>query len=383
MQNQKKKIAILGSTGSIGRQTLDVVRTFPERFQVLALGAGENLGLLSAQICEFKPRFVSYADTNRKLTGIPSGVSFELLKLDEIATLAESDIVVIATSGRSGLSPTLAALKAGKTIALANKEALVMAGELVMRELDKGKGKILPLDSEHSAIWQCLRGEDRPAKLILTASGGPFLHYPPDRLKRVTPAEALNHPSWNMGEKITIDSATLMNKGLEVIEAHYLFEMPYADILVLVHPEAIIHSMVVFPDGAVKGQLSYPDMRLPIQYALTYPERTANPELPELDWNKIKHLNLETPDTAAFPCLNLAIEAGKKGGTYPAVLCGADEVAVALFLDRQIKFTDIPYLIDETLSRHQSTSSPVLEEIIAADSWAREQAGKLAAGVKI
>jgi 1-deoxy-D-xylulose-5-phosphate reductoisomerase len=281
---------------------------------------------------------------------------------------------VIATSGKWGLKPTLAAVKAGKRIALANKESLVMAGEIITRQSKLSKAQLRPVDSEHSAIWQCLEGEkQKAARIILTASGGPFRGYSPTQLEKVTPEQALKHPSWRMGQKVTIDSATLMNKGLEVIEARWLFDMPFDNIRVLVHPQSIIHSMVEFDDGSVKAQLGMPDMRLPIQYALTYPERLENPKLPRLDWAKIKEFNFEPPDFDRFPCLKLAIEAGKKGGTYPAALCAADEIAVELFLSERIKFTDIPRLVGRALDGHKATTRPTLEEILAADTQTKEK----------
>ncbi len=367
----RKNLVILGSTGSIGRQTLDVVRSLKDGFKIIGLAAGRNLKLLAEQIAEFKPEYVSYTDNGKRLRAAET--TCKLISLDEMAALPEANIVIIATSGKSGLTPTISALKAGKTVALANKEALVMAGEIMMKEVRKGKGKILPVDSEHSALWQCLRGEGKPSRLILIASGGPFRGYTLKQLETVTVAEALKHPSWRMGKKITIDSATLMNKGLEVIEAHYLFDMPFDKISVLVHPESIIHSMAEFPDGVIKAQMSYPDMRLPIQYALTYPERPRNSELPKLDLSKVRTLTFEPPDTEAFPCLNLAIEAGKKGGTYPAVLCGADEVAVELFLKGKIKFLDIPRLVEKALASHEVNLKPTLQEILEADGWARDK----------
>jgi 1-deoxy-D-xylulose-5-phosphate reductoisomerase len=249
-----------------------------------------------------------------------------------------------------------------------------MAGEIITSEAKLNGARILPVDSEHSAIWQCLRGENQhSARLILTASGGPFLRYSPAQLDKVTPEQALKHPSWKMGKKVTIDSATLMNKGLEIIEAHWLFDMSIDNISVLVHPQSIIHSMVEFTDGSIKAQLSYPDMRLPIQYALSYPERLPNTQIRKLDWGDIKNLTFEQPDFSTFPCLELAIEAGRMGGTCPAVLCAADEVAVELFLSRRIKFTDIARLVEQILAEHKNTLRPALEEIMAADSWARKE----------
>lgn len=253
-----------------------------------------------------------------------------------------------------------------------------MAGQIITDAAKLNGAQILPIDSEHSAIWQCLNGErQKPAQLILTASGGPFRHYSPAQLNEVTVEQALRHPSWQMGRKVTIDSATLMNKGLEVIEAHWLFNVPFDNIKVLIHPQSIIHSMVEFTDGSIKAQLSYPDMRLPIQYALSYPERLANPQLPRLDWNHISSLTFEQPDFDTFPCLKLAIEAGKRGGTYPAVLCAADEVAVEFFLSQEIKFVDIAHYVGQTLEQHQAIANPSLEEIMAADAWARQKALEL------
>jgi 1-deoxy-D-xylulose-5-phosphate reductoisomerase len=371
-----KRVAVLGSTGSIGRQTLEVISTLPHRFSVIGLAAGHNTALLSKQISQFKPRFVGSQDSSR----LPKA-KYELLSLEEMASHPEVDIVVMATSGKWGLEPTLAAVRAGKRIALANKEALVMAGEIITGEARQSGAQIIPVDSEHSAIFQCLQGEKQKAsKIILTASGGPFLGYSPSQLSQVTPEQALKHPSWRMGEKVTIDSATLMNKGLEVIEAHWLFNMPFDNITVLVHPQSIIHSMVEFADGSVKAQLSQPDMRLPIQYALSYPERLSNPSLPHLDWENIKELNFQPPDYDRFPCLKLAIEAGNKGGTYPAALCAADEIAVELFLARRIKFSDIPRLVEQALEEHKSTAHPTLEGILAADARTRAKIKKMVGG---
>ena len=379
MGNIIKQLAVLGSTGSIGQQTLEVVRALPHRFHIVGLAGGKNIDLLAKQINEFKPRFVYFQD--RDALARLTNTKYEFLTLEDIAQHPQVDTVIIATSGRAGLSPTLAAVKAGKSVALANKESLVMAGEIITNEAKLNEARILPIDSEHSAIWQCLNGETQPAaQLILTASGGPFLHYSPTELSGVTVEQALKHPSWQMGKKVTIDSATLMNKGLEVIEAHWLFDMPFDNIKVLIHPQSIIHSMVEFIDGSIKAQLSYPDMRLPIQYALSYPERLPNPQLPRLNWSLINNLTFEQPDLNTFPCLKLAIEAGRKGGTYPAVLCAADEVAVELFLARRVKFIDIANLVGQALEQHQSIPYPTLDEIIAADAWAREKVLQLATG---
>ena len=372
MGDTVRRLAVLGSTGSIGQQTLEVVRALPHRFRVVGLAAGKNIDLLAKQINEFKPRFVYYQD--REAQTHLANAEYEFLSPEDIARHPQVDTVVMATSGKSRLGPTLAAVKAGKKVALANKESLVMAGEIITNEAKLNDAQILPIDSEHSAIWQCLGGEiQKAARLILTASGGPFYGYSLTQFEGVTVEQALKHPSWQMGRKVTIDSATLMNKGLEVIEAHWLFDMPLDNIEVLIHPQSIVHSMVEFVDGSIKAQLSYPDMRLPIQYALSYPERLANPQLPRLDWSHINNLTFEQPDLDTFPCLRLAIEAGKKGGTCPAVLCAADEVAVELFLSHCIKFVDIASLVDQALGQHQVIAQPTLEEIVAADAWARQK----------
>jgi len=378
-----KRVAVLGSTGSVGRQTLDVIRAMPQRFQVVGLAAGKNMELLAEQIAKFRPEFIGCPPEPADVERLKQLVDIKqrLQPLEEIAASAEVDIAVMATSGNAGLRPVLAALRAGRNIALANKESLVSAGKMLTREAKKSGARILPVDSEHSAIWQCLGGEHQAAaRIILTASGGPFRRFSLEQLAEVTVAQALRHPSWQMGQKVTIDSATLMNKGLEVIEAHWLFTMPYDRIDVLVHPQSIIHSMVEFIDGSVKAQLSYPDMRLPIQYALSYPERLPNPGLPRLDWSQVKSLELELPDYEKFPCLRLAIEAGRKGGTYPAVLCAADEVAVGLFRDGRLRFVDIARAIERTLEQHQPVSEPGLKEIEAADTWARKKILELVNG---
>jgi 1-deoxy-D-xylulose-5-phosphate reductoisomerase len=370
-----KKIAILGSTGSIGRQALDVIRALPDELRIIALTANKNLDLLEEQIREFQPKMLYSAVK----PDIDYGGKF--LSIEEIVSHPEVDFVIVATVGNAGLKPTLAALQAGKTVALASKEVLVVAGEIVAREASLHQARILPIDSEHSAIWQCLQGEEsEPQRLLLTASGGPFHHYSRSQLAKVTPEQALEHPVWKMGRKTTIDSATLMNKGLEVIEAHWLFSFPFDSIEILIHPQSVIHSMVEFADGSLKAQLSWPDMRLPIQYAFSYPRRWSNSELPRLDWDKIDSLSFEPVDYDRFPCLKVAMEAGKSGGTYPAVLCGADEVAVELFLNHRISFTDIARIVQATLEQHRSINQPSLDEILAADEWARGCAGSLSVG---
>jgi len=375
MASKLKRLAVLGSTGSIGRQALEVVRALPGRFRVVGLAAGKNLDLLTRQVEEFRPRFASYTAEGKAPTGC------ELITLEEMASHPDVDIAVIATAGTAGLGAVLAAAAAGKTIALANKESLVAAGGLVTAAAKKGGARILPVDSEHSAIFQCLLGEKQPpCRIILTASGGPFRDFPPEQMAAVAVAQALAHPSWRMGKKVTVDSATLMNKGLEVIEARWLFDMSIDDVTVLVHPQSIVHSMVEFADGSVKAQLSRPDMRLPIQYALTFPDRSFNASLPRLDWSDFKDLTFEPPDVERFPCLGLAIGAGRAGGTVPAVLCAADETAVELFLAGRIGFVDIPRLVERTLEKHSGVSDPSLDDILAAADWARRAVQELAGG---
>ena len=366
MGSPLKRLAVLGSTGSIGQQTLDIVRSFPDRFQIIALAAGGNRDLLDKQIAEFRPRF-----THSRAGGT--------LSPEEMAAHSDVDLVVIAISGNAGLLPTLAAVKAGKPVALANKESLVTAGGIITAEAARTGAALLPVDSEHSAIWQCLVGEKAtPARLILTASGGPFRGYSLKQLAGVTAAQALKHPSWQMGPKVTIDSATLMNKGLEVIEAHWLFKLPFERIDVLVHPQSYIHSMVEFADGAIKAQLGYPDMRLPIQYALSYPERLPNERLPRLDLGRLKSMTFDTPDFTTFRCPALAIEAGRKGGTYPAVLSAADEAAVELFLAGRIRFTDIARLVEGELERHTPVARPTIDDIVATTESTRERVLRVA-----
>ena len=371
MGNNVKRLAILGSTGSIGQQTLDVVRSFPDRFHVVGLGAGRNSALLAKQIEEFQPKLVSIDSANS--SEILNGLKCDLLSGDELVASPDVDLAIIAVSGKAGLDLTLTAIRAKKSIALATKEVLVMAGGIITAEAKKHGVQILPIDSEPSAIWQCLRGEEQQiTRLILTASGGPFRHLSTEELKKVTPQQALAHPTWRMGPKITIDSATLMNKGFEAIEISWLFDVPIDNIEIVIHPQSIIHSMVEFADGSIKAQMSPPDMRLPIQYALLYPERLPN-NFPHLDLSSIPALTFEPPDGEHFPCLNLALDASRKGGTYPAVLSTADEVAVALFLEERISFTDIPKLVAEALEEHHSTPHPALDDVLAADDWARRR----------
>jgi 1-deoxy-D-xylulose-5-phosphate reductoisomerase len=380
MTNFPRRIALLGSTGSIGRQTLDVVRCFPDHFRIVTLAARSNVSLLAQQAREFGPELTAcFAETQqieRAAREALPGVVLGEEGLLEVATHSDVDIVVAATSGLTGLNPTLAAIDAGKTIALANKETLVMAGHLVMQAAHRARVSILPIDSEHSAIWQCLRGENTAEvnRIILTASGGPFRRATLDQLRSVTVEQALAHPTWRMGPKITIDSATLMNKGLEVLEAHWLFDISYERIDVVVHPESIIHSMVEFVDGSLKMQASLPSMHLPIQDALSYPVRlntSGTGLVRELRWAEVASLNFETLDMTRFPCFRLALEAAKRGGTYPCVLVGADEEAVALFLAGEIGLLEIAELIEAVLERHHPVSQPDVPAILEVSAWAR------------
>jgi len=371
-------IVLLGSTGSIGRQTLNVVRALPRQFRVVALAAGANTELLERQLAEFRPDYYYHSPEAPPLSP-PEGCRY--LPLEEMAALAGVDRVVLAVAGMAGLKPLLAALRAGQQICLANKESVVTAGSIVNRLAEENNARILPVDSEHSAVWQCLHAEAQPATgIILTASGGPFRGFTREQLQTVTHEQALAHPSWTMGPKVTIDSATLINKGLEVIEAHWLFGMPFECIRVLIHPQSIVHSMVEFADGTLKAQLSWPDMRLPIQYALSFPERLSNPELPRLNWERVKSLDFSPPDYDLFPGLKLAVNAGIKGDTFPAVLCAADEAAVELFLKGKVKFPDIVNLVKGALANHRPVAGPGEEDILAADAWAREEVLSLAGG---
>ncbi len=369
-----RQIVILGSTGSIGRQTLDIVRAFPGEFEVVGLTAGNNVDLLMEQMAEFKPRYVW---CNAGLPSLPAGVG--LMAMDEMATLPEVDQVVVALMGAVGLWPTLNALRAGKQVALSNKEPIVMAGEMLKAAEAESDGVILPVDSEPSAIWQCLQGEDNHIRrLMITASGGPFRRTPLEELDSVTPEQALRHPTWRMGDKITIDSATLMNKAFEVIESHWLFSVPWENIAVVVHPQSTIHSMVEFDDGSVKAQLGPPNMRLPIQYALFYPKRFANDEIPRLDIGVPWSLDFEPLEPKRYPCFDLAISAARAGGTGPAALSAADEVAVEAFLKGRIGFTGIYRMVEQVLAEHDNHPEPSPEAIRAADQWANVRARELA-----
>jgi 1-deoxy-D-xylulose-5-phosphate reductoisomerase len=376
-----KRLAILGSTGSIGVSTLEIVAEHPGRFQVVALTAGRNLALLEEQIARFSPGMVAVPDREnaRLLKERIGGNGPEILYgnkgLISCAAGAPAEMVVSAIVGAAGLEPTLAAIEAGRDIALANKETLVIAGELVMSAVAKSGCRLFPVDSEHSAIYQSLEGHRREdvRRLILTASGGPFRNWSIDELCAVTPKDALAHPNWNMGRKITIDSATMMNKGLEVIEAHWLFELSIDKIAVHIHPESIVHSMVEYVDGAVMAQLGIPDMTTPIAYALSYPERLPL-DLPPLDLCRLGKLHFSSPDRKCFPCLDLAYDAIRRGGTTPAVLNAANEIAVEAFLHEKVGFLDIPRIIAMVIEGYSCTTAGGLDDILAADAWARQTA---------
>jgi 1-deoxy-D-xylulose-5-phosphate reductoisomerase len=381
-----KSIAILGSTGSVGVTTLDLVSRFPDRFRVVAMAAGHNLGLLTAQIEQFGPELVSVATAEvaselrarlgpRRRLEIVDGVEGAVIA----ATHPAAQMVVSALVGALGLAPTLAAISAGKDIAFANKEVLVVAGELMTRAVKEHGVRLLPVDSEHNAIFQCLEGRGRAwvKRIILTASGGPFLRLPMDRFASITVAEALKHPTWRMGNKITIDSATLMNKGLEVIEAHWLFGLEPDSIAVVIHPQSVVHSMIEMIDGSVIAEMAEPDMTIPVAYALAFPERLPLDHLKALSLVERGNLTFEEPDPARFPCLRLAYEALEAGGTMAACLNAANEELVAGFLDDRVRFCDIPRHLETVLGRHHNRRAASLEDLYEVDGWARAQAHEL------
>ncbi|MBM3249368.1 MAG: 1-deoxy-D-xylulose-5-phosphate reductoisomerase [Candidatus Omnitrophica bacterium] len=378
-----KKIVILGSTGSIGQNALEVVRHFPDRFRVLALSANSNTALLLSQAKEFLPERVCVADPEaaEKLKGkLPEGIRllFGEEGLEELAGLPQAEEVVMAISGFAALKPLIKAIENGRQVALANKEAIVSAGPLVMRKANEYKARIIPVDSEQSAIWQCLEGRDtgRIKNIYLTASGGPLRRASGRDLKKISLKRVLAHPRWKMGRKISVDSATLMNKGLELLEAMFLFGVPHEKIKVLIHPEALVHSLVEFVDGVVLAQLSATDMRIPIQYALSYPERLSN-SLPGIDFYRLKKLHFEAPDFGRFPCLGLAYQAARDSGTMPAALNAANEVSVGEFLKGRLGFSAIPQVIEKVLSAHRNRFNPDLEEVFKADARAREEARRI------
>ncbi len=377
----RKGLAVLGSTGSVGVNTLDVVASHPDKFDVVTLAAHSNIDLLEEQARRFHPRFIALFNgervslLQRRLDDLDIEVCSGLTGLCQATTYTGVDLVMSAVVGAIGLLPTIRAVESGIDVALANKETLVMAGELVIRPDEPDWGCVIPVDSEHNAIFQAMHGQQRSAlrRILLTASGGPFRKWPLDAMHQVTIEDALNHPNWKMGRKITIDSATMMNKGLEIIEAHHLFNVPVEQVQVVVHPQSIIHSMVEFHDGSILAQLGIPDMRIPISYALAYPERLEN-TLPSLDLFEVQTLEFYPPDARHFPCLRLASEAAGEGGTMPAVLNAANEVAVQAFLDGDISFLDIPVIIEASMSHHSSVAITEAEIAIQADRWARTYA---------
>ena len=403
-----KAIAVLGSTGSIGTQTLEIAEEFPDRFRVVALTAGRNLDLLVEQIIRHQPEVVALADADRigelrdRLEALEPGRRSDRLPelvggsdgLCAAAAWASAELVVTGIVGCAGLLPTLAAIRAGKDLALANKETLIAAGPVVLPELQRSGSRLLPADSEHSALFQCLQGTPwadtarlstgvpTPGlrRIQLTASGGAFRDWPAADLAKATVADATSHPNWSMGRKITVDSATLMNKGLEVIEAHYLFGLDYDHIEIVIHPQSIIHSMVELADSSVLAQLGWPDMKLPILYCLSWPERLSTPWR-RLDLTEVGQLSFRAPDPAKYPCMQLAYAAGRAGGTMPAVMNAANEQAVALFLEERVHFLDIPTLIDGVCDRHQVDlmANPSLDDVLAVDAWARNAVHEAAA----
>ena len=395
---KRKRVVVLGATGSIGESALKVARDIPDRMEIVGLAANQNARKLAEQANEVRPNAVCLVDES-KIEELREALEYDAQifsgskGLVEIACLADAEMVLVAVVGTGGLHPALAAIDAGKDLAVASKEILVMAGEIVMREAAKKGVKILPVDSEHNAIFQCLDGqgkrptsnaqhptsneEESVRRLILTASGGPFRQTPADQFEAITVEQALRHPTWNMGPKITIDSATLFNKGLEMIEAHWLFGVEMKRVEVVIHPQSIVHSMVEFGDGSVLAQLSHSDMCFPIQYAVTWPDRVPN-SLPPLDFGKLRQLEFATPRYEDFPALTLARRAGDEGGTFPAVLNAANEVAVSAFLDRKISFPRIWGTVGKVMDRHTNVAHPDLDAILRADQWAREEAAKLA-----
>jgi 1-deoxy-D-xylulose-5-phosphate reductoisomerase len=377
---ERTRVVILGATGSIGESALKVARDIPDRMEIVGLAANSNAKKLAATANETRAQSVCLVDET-KIDILKRELDYEPRifagqeGLLEIACLTNAEMVLVAIVGTGGLRPTLAAIEAGKDLAVASKEILVMAGEIVMREARENGVNVLPVDSEHNAIFQCLEGKNSLdiRRIILTASGGPFRETPRADFKSITPERALKHPTWNMGPKITIDSATLFNKGLEMIEAHWLFGVEMQHVEVVIHPQSIVHSMVEFADGSTLAQLSYSNMCFPIQYAVTWPDRVPN-TLPPLDFSKLSRLEFFTPRYEDFPALNLARRAGETGGTLPAVMNAANEVAVAGFLDRQVRFPDIWQIVGEVMNRHRSVAHPDLDAILQADQWARKEA---------
>lgn len=379
-----RKIVVLGSTGSIGTQTLDVVRAHPDRFSILALAAKKSWQTLVRQAREFQVGAIALLDeeaafrAQEELKGTSIVVLSGRKGIETLAGWGDADLVVSSMVGMAGLVPSLKAVEHGRDLALANKEALVVGGPVLMKAVAKHKVRLLPVDSEHSAVFQCVNGEDLKtvSRVILTASGGPFREWPAERLRTATAKEALKHPTWDMGAKITIDSATLMNKGFEVLEAHHLFNMSLDQIEVWVHPQSIVHSFVEFCDGSTLAQIGPPDMRTPISYAMGYPDRIG-PQWAKLTLDAMKGLSFEEPRRADFPCLDMAYAAGRTGGTMPAVLNAANEVAVELFLRELIGFTEIPRILEKVMGEHQAIADPSLEDLLATDDWARGRAREI------
>src|SRR5881409_1824827 len=377
---KRKGVVILGATGSIGESALKVARDIPERMEIVGLTANSNSKKLAVAANKFRPESVCLVDET-KIDSLRQALEYEPRifageeGLREIACLTDAQMVLVAIVGTAGLRPALAAIESGKDLAVASKEILVMAGEIVMREARDNNVNVLPVDSEHNAIFQCLEGKSSldVRRIILTASGGPFRETPRKNFDAITPGQALKHPTWNMGPKITIDSATLFNKGLEMIEAHWLFDVEMKRVEVVIHPQSIVHSMVEFTDGSTLAQLSYSNMCFPIQYAVTWPDRVPN-SLPPLDFSKLSRLEFFTPRYDDFPALKLARRAGETGGTLPAVMNAANEIAVAGFLNRQVRFPDIWQIVEEVMNRHTSVAHPDLDAILQADQWARAEA---------
>lgn len=366
--DKKIKISILGSTGSIGTQALEVIEKLQDKFEIIALTGGSNIDLLQQQALKFRPKYVC-SNKEIKIEGIKTLFGTE--GLEEICSNKENDIILVAVSGKIGLKPTLKAIEDGINIALANKETLVMAGDIVMQKAKESGVKIIPVDSEHCAIHQCIKNISQVEKLIITASGGPFLHKTIEDMKNATVDEALAHPRWNMGRKITVDSATLMNKGLEIIEAHHLFNMPYEKIDVVVHPQSIVHSAIEYKDGSVIAQLGLPSMHIPIQYAITYPEKFEGIKSKSFSFSEIARLDFEKPDFEKFPSLNMAYSAGKEGGSATACLNAANEEAVFAFLDGKIKLYDIYSITEKMMNSHKVLKTPSIDEIFVIDEEIR------------
>ena len=408
---KRKRVVVLGATGSIGESALKVAHDIPERMEIVGLAANSNVEKLAAAANKVRPKTVCLVD-KAKINGLRGALDYQpqILSgeegLREIASITDADMVLIAIVGTGGLRPALAAIEAGKDLAVASKEILVMAGEIVMREARENGVHVLPVDSEHNAIFQCLEGKffqsrERRAsnaetaspartsafdvsdvrRIILTASGGPFRETPAKEFDSISPERALKHPTWNMGPKITVDSATLFNKGLEMIEAHWLFGVEIKRVEVVIHPQSIVHSMIEFADGSTLAQLSYSDMCFPIQYAVTWPDRVPN-TLPPLDFGKVSKLEFFAPRYEDFPALNLARQAGEKGGTLPAILNAANEIAVAAFLQRKVGFPRIWQIVEDVMNRHESVAHPDLDAILRADQWARAEATKIVEGLK-